>query len=81
MLRTFIQNNIIFTAMILFFLMFIGVSIVKPNFIYNRDGSLKDFGLGFKRKTVLPMWLITIVLAILSYLLVLFYKVYPRIRY
>ena len=52
LLRTFIQNNIIFTAMILFFLMFIGVSIVKPNCIYNRDGSLKDFGLGFKRKTV-----------------------------
>jgi hypothetical protein len=44
----------------------------KPRFIYNEDGSLRQFGIGFQRKTVVPAWLVAIVLAILSYLLVLY---------
>ena len=51
----------------------------KPPFIYNRDGSLRNFGLGFKRKTVVPAWLIAIVLAILAYVFVLYYVTIPRL--
>jgi len=40
---------------------------MEPNFIYNNDGSLRQFGVGFKKRTVIPLWLISIILAILSY--------------
>lgn len=40
---------------------------LKPNLVYNQDGSLREFGLGYKKKTVLPLWLIVLVIAILSY--------------
>jgi len=40
---------------------------MKPNIIYNNDGSLRQFGVGFKKKTVIPLWLISIVIAIFSY--------------
>jgi hypothetical protein len=40
---------------------------MKPACVYNHDGSFKVFGLGYRNKTVVPMWLVVIVAAILSY--------------
>jgi hypothetical protein len=57
------------------FFLFIWLAIifyVKPSFIYNENGTFKEFGLGFQHKTVLPIWLVIIFLSILSYLLVLY---------
>lgn len=79
--RTFVNNNILFFSIILFIILFITVQIIKPSLLYHKDGSLKKFGIGFKNKTIIPMWLITIVLAILSYTAVLYYLVVPRIKY
>ena len=36
---------------------------------------------GYEKKTILPAWLITFVLAILSYLVVLYYLAAPKIMY
>ena len=44
---------------------------IKPTFLYNDDGSFRQFGLGYRHKTVIPMWIMAIVLAIFSYLFVL----------
>lgn len=79
--RTFVSNNILFFSIILFVILFITVQVLKPSLLYHKDGSLKKFGIGFKNKTIIPMWLITIVLAILSYTGVLYYLVIPRIKY
>lgn len=46
---------------------------MMPAFLYNNDGSLKQFGVGYKNKTILPVWLLAIVLGILSYCAVRFY--------
>jgi hypothetical protein len=54
---------------------------IKPSFLYNINGTLRDFGLGYEKKTILPAWLITFVLAILSYLAVLYYLAAPKISY
>ena len=40
---------------------------MKPACVYNHDGSFKVFGLGYRNKTVVPMWLVVIIAAILSY--------------
>lgn len=69
--KIFIQNNITMFAMLLFFILYILIIFIKPGFIFNRDGSLRDFGIGYKKKTVVPLWLMAILLAIMSYVLVL----------
>jgi hypothetical protein len=52
---------------------------VKPAFLYNKDGTLREFGVGFKKRTVVPLWLITIFIAIISYFSVLYYIEYPNV--
>ena len=31
---------------------------MKPSFIYEKDGSFRQFGLGYKKKTVIPYGLL-----------------------
>jgi len=38
--------------------------------MYNEQGGFRQFGIGYKQKTVIPIWIAAIVLAILSYLLI-----------
>jgi hypothetical protein len=52
---------------------------MKPACFYNKDGSIREFGIGYKNKTILPIWLSSIVLGILCYLAVMYYVDYPRI--
>ena len=79
MLRTFTRNNTTLVSIITFLVIFGIVQILKPSFMYNNDGSLREFGVGYKNKTILPLWLFSIVLGILTYVLVLYYLTYPRI--
>lgn len=69
--KIFIKNNITMFAMLLFFIFYILIILIKPGFIFNRDGSLRDFGIGYKKKTVVPLWLMSILLALISYVLLL----------
>ena len=69
----FIRKNINSFAIIIFLVLFILLNYFQPGFIYNNDGSLREFGLGQRRKTILPIWLLSIILGILSYLGVLYY--------
>jgi len=79
--RNFIRQNIISFSIVLFLISFSLVHIIKPNFIYNKDGTFRDFGLGYRNKTILPMWLIVIITAILCYLSVLYFLAFPKILY
>jgi|LakMenEpi03Aug12_release.lakeMendotaPanAssembly.Ray.scaffolds.fasta_scaffold3370607_1 hypothetical protein len=54
-------------AIILFLVGFLIIYMIKPTIIYNRDGSLRQFGVGYRKKTVFPMWLIVFILAIFCY--------------
>lgn len=74
----FIRNNINSFSIIMFLLLFALLNYVQPGFLYNNNGSLREFGLGHKRKTILPVWLLSIILGIVSYLLVLYYITIPR---
>jgi hypothetical protein len=70
--RTFIAQNKVNIAIIIFIILFSAFHYLKPGFAYNREGGYRPFGLGFKNKTVVPVWVIAIILAILSYLVVLY---------
>jgi hypothetical protein len=64
----------VFLAILLFITFYIGVNIIQPNFIYNhKTNSLRPFGVGYKNTTVLSLWLVSIILAILSYFSVIYF--------
>lgn len=79
MLRQFIAENVTLAAIVLFVIIFWFVHTIKPVFLYKPDGSLREFGVGYKNKTILPIWLLSIILGILCYLFVLYYLAYPKI--
>ena len=79
--RSFIKKHVISFSIIIFISIYLIIHNLKPAFIYNNDGTLRQFGMGYRNKTILPMWLIVIVLSVLSYLLVLYYLAYPKIKY
>jgi hypothetical protein len=55
------------------------VQYMNPSFLYNEDGSLREFGVGYSSKTILPIWLIAIILGILSYV-TMYYISLPAVR-
>ena len=79
--RRFIRRNITSIAIIIFIALFCAIQIYSPSFLYNEDGSLREFGIGYNKKTILPLWLIAIILAIFSYLFVLSYLIQPKLNY
>ena len=80
MLRTFIRNNITLAAIMLFIIIFGAVHVIKPAFLYKQDGCIRDFGIGTKNKTIMPLWLFSIILGILSYLFISYYLAYPKLH-
>jgi hypothetical protein len=79
MYRTLIRENITLVAIILFVIIFGTIQIMKPACFYNRDGSIREFGIGYRNKTILPIWLSSLLLGILCYLAVLYYVNSPKI--
>jgi hypothetical protein len=79
MYKTYIRENITLIAVILFVIIFWIIQMMKPACFYNRNGSIREFGIGYKNKTILPIWLLSLVLGILCYLAVLYYVNSPKI--
>ena len=77
--RNFIRRNITSISIIIFIVFYVLINLFKPAFLYNNDGSLREFGLGFRKTTVVPVWLLAIILAILSYFSVLYYIAVPKL--
>jgi hypothetical protein len=71
-----IKKNQTLISIILFLIIYFIIQLDHPLFIYNVNGSLKQFGVGYKNKTILPVWLLSIVLGILCYIAVKYYTVY-----
>ncbi len=71
--KLFVEKNVPLVSIILFLCLFGLIVWIKPRFLYNRDGSVRQFGVGYQNKTILPIWLLSCILGILSYLIVLFY--------
>ena len=81
MFRNFALKNINLVSIIVFLFFFILIIVSKPNIIFDNHGKPREFGLGYKNKTIVPIWLIVIILAILSYLLILYYINFKRIMF
>ena len=79
--RSFIKKHIISFSILLFVSSYLIVNHIKPAFLYTNEGTLRPFGLGYKNKTVIPLWLIAIVSAILSYTVILYWLTLPKLRF
>ena len=73
MYKVFVRKHNISVSIILFLILFVILVNLKPAFLFNKNGSLRNFGLGKSSCTILPVWLIVIVLSVVSYLAVSYY--------
>ena len=71
--KQYIASHMTTCAIILFLVMYISLAYIKPSFLFQSNGAIRQFGIGYKNKTILPLWLVAGVLGILSYLLLFFY--------
>ena len=78
MYKTYIRQNITLVAVILFVIIFGIVQFIKPACFYNSNGSIREFGVGYKNKTILPIWLFSLLLGIVCYLAVLYCVNMPK---
>jgi len=74
--KTYIREHSTLFSIILFLIVFGFIQMMKPSFLYNADGSIREFGIGYKNKTILPVWLLSIILGILCYLAILAYCIF-----
>ena len=81
MYRAYIRKNRTLVAIMLFIILFTTIQLIEPAFLYEKDGSLRQFGLGSSKKTIIPIWFLTLILAMLCYLFVLYYLISPKLTY
>ncbi len=65
--------NYLTVAIAIFILLFVLIQAMKPSFLYNSDGSLRPFGIGYRKKTVVPLWLVVILLSIFTYSIAIYF--------
>jgi hypothetical protein len=66
----FRQNRLSY-SIVLFLLLFSIFHYFKPGFAYNELGGFRQFGVGYQNKTIFPVWVVAIILAIFSYTFVI----------
>ena len=79
--RSFVRKNTTLFALILYIIIYVAIFLSKPYLIYNKNGTLRNFGIGYTSKSVLPAWLVSIIIAILSYFAVMYYVSYPELQF
>ena len=65
-----LRKHRLLLAIVIFIILFSIVHILKPGVLYNSEGGFRPFGLGYRNKTVIPIWIVAILLAIFSYMFV-----------
>ena len=68
--------------LLLYFITFYFIFSAQPTFLFNQNGTFRDFGAGYNKKTIIPAWFFTILIAISIFLFVNFFiislKLYNR---
>jgi len=75
-MKAFVYNNKVNIAVLIFVFFAFTIHYNQPVMLYNENGSFREFGVGYQHKTIFPIWLVVILLAIFSYYSVLYYLAY-----
>ena len=73
MYYNFIEKNHLLCSIALFLILFGIIIVGNPSYLFLEDGSFRHFGIGYRNKTIFPIWLLSIILGILSYLYVVYF--------
>lgn len=65
--KQFVRYNKISISILMFLVIFSLIHYLKPGLLYTKDGGFREFGVGYRNKTVIPIWVVSIILAILCY--------------
>jgi hypothetical protein len=75
-----LKQNVVSVTIVVFIFIYLSIVYTEPNIIYTSDGLLRQFGLGQSKKTIIPLWLASISIAILTYVGILYIVTLPRIH-
>jgi hypothetical protein len=64
----FVRKHLVAIAIAIFLAVFSIVNYLQPGLLYNQDGSIRQFGVGRRLSTVVPVWLAAMLLGIFSYM-------------
>lgn len=65
--------NRLFLVILIYICLYGIIVLFQPEIIFNNKfNCLRQFGVGYKQTTILPLWLVSIIFAILSYFIVLY---------
>ena len=68
-----LKTNKLSLSIVAFIVVYYLIQLSKPSFLYKKNGELRQFGIGYKEKTIFPAWLLSIILAILIYVSICYY--------
>jgi len=75
-MKGFVRYHKLSISILIFLILFSIIHMMKPTMLYNDDGSFRQFGVGYRHKTVIPIWGVSMVIAIFSYMSVMYYLAY-----
>ena len=72
--RAYVKANIVRLSICIFAMLYVFLISSKSSYVYAEGGGLRNFGVGRSNRTILPAWLVAIVLAILIYFVLACYS-------
>ncbi len=72
-MKKFLINHINSLSIVLFLIIYFLINYLQPSVLYLDNGTLREFGLNQKNKTIIPIWLVVFILAIFSYLFSIYF--------
>lgn len=69
-IKSILRRYILNFSIILFIILFTMIHILKPSLVYDKDGSFRKFGVGYRDKTIISAWVVSIILAIICYIFI-----------
>jgi len=71
-LKSILRRYVLNISIIFFIVLFAIIHNVKPSLVYDKDGNFREFGVGYREKTIVSIWVVSIVLAIFCYIFISF---------
>jgi hypothetical protein len=68
-----IRQHVVTISILIYICIYMFIMYLKPSFLFNKNGSLREFGIGSRNKTIIPIWFLAIFIATLSYFSVMYY--------
>ena len=67
------QLNRLCLVIFIYIILYGIVVLIRPEMIFNNNyNCLRQFGVGYKNTTIAPLWIVSILFAIISYFIVLY---------